>query len=215
MRAPALCFALLLGGAAWAAQAQTVVLSGVAGAQALLVVDGSAPKFVRVGQTHLGVKLLSVQGDTAVVDAQGQRQTLRVGEAPVSVGQRMADAGAQRTVLTADSQGHFMPQGQINGRTVQFMVDTGATWVILSEPEAKRIQLKYEQGPPVRVSTANGTVQGRQVQLDSVKVGNAQVFAVQAIVLPQAMPYVLLGNSFLTRFQMQRQNDQLTLERRY
>lgn len=215
MRTPLLCSALLVCWAAGGAWAQSVALAGVANAQALLVVDTSAPKFVRVGQSHLGVKLLSLQGDTAVVQVAEQRQTLRVGDAPVSVGQRMADTGKQRIVLTADSQGHFMSQGQINGQAVQFMVDTGATWVILSEPDAKRIQLKYEKGQPVRVNTANGTVLGHAVQLDSVKVGNAQVFAVPAIVLPQAMPYVLLGNSFLTRFQMQRQNDQLTLERRY
>ena len=201
--------------AAHPAWAQSVALSGVAGTKALVVIDAAAPKFLNTGQTHQGVKLLSVQGETAVVEIDGQRQTLRVGDAPVSVGQRAQNPGSQRIVLTADSQGHFMPPGQINGRAVQFMVDTGATLVILSESDAKRINLKYEQGQKVRVSTANGGAVGYQVRLDSVKVGDAQAYAVPAIVLPQAMPYVLLGNSFLTRFQMQRQNDQLTLERRY
>jgi len=65
------------------------------------------------------------------------------------------------------------------------------------------------------VSTANGAVAGYGVQLDSVRVGEAVVYGVPAVVLPQPMPYVLLGNSFLSRFQMKRQNDQLTLERRY
>jgi aspartyl protease family protein len=207
--------ALILALAAGSSLAQSVALSGVAGAKALLTVDGAAPKFVSAGQAHPGAKLLSVQGETAVVEVNGQRQTLRVGDAPVSVGKRTGDAGAQRIVLTADSQGHFMPPGQINGRAVQFMVDTGATLVILSEADAKRINLPFEQGQKVRVSTANGGAVGYQVRLDSVKVGDAQVFAVPAIVLPQAMPYVLLGNSFLTRFQMQRSNDQLTLERRF
>ncbi|WP_382328783.1 TIGR02281 family clan AA aspartic protease [Hydrogenophaga sp. UC242_50] len=64
-------------------------------------------------------------------------------------------------------------------------------------------------------ATANGRVVGHQVQLDSVRVGDAQVYGVAAIVLPQPMNYILLGNSFLTRFQMQRHNDQLTLEKRY
>jgi aspartyl protease family protein len=48
-----------------------------------------------------------------------------------------------------------------------------------------------------------------------VRVGEATVYSVPAVVLPQPMPFVLLGNSFLSRFQMKRQNDQLTLERRY
>lgn len=199
------------------ALAQQVALSGVAGGKALVHIDGASPRFMAPGQAHQGVKLLSTQGDSAVFDINGQRQTLRVGDAPVSVGKGPAasDAAAQRVVLTADAQGHFMPPGQINGRAVQFMVDTGATAVILSESDAKRINLDYTRGRKVSVGTANGSVVGHQVQLDSVRVGDAQVYGVAAIVLPQSMAYVLLGNSFLTRFQMQRNNDQLTLDRRY
>jgi aspartyl protease family protein len=84
----------------------------------------------------------------------------------------------------------------------------------MSESDARRINLRYEQGQPVRMSTANGTATGCRVMLSSVRVGDALVYEVAAIVLPQAMPYVMLGNSFLTRFQMQRTNDQLTLEKR-
>lgn len=206
--------ALLL---AWGvpAAAQQVALSGVAGGKALVTIDGAAPRFLNPGQVHQGVKVLSVQGEAAVIEVNGQRQTLRVGEAPVSQGRAKADAGAQRIVLTADAQGHFMPPGQINGRQVQFMVDTGATQVILSESDAKRINLKFEQGQKVRVATANGNVVGHQIRLDSVRIGDALVYDVSAIVLPQSMAFVLLGNSFLTRFQMQRTNDQLTLDRRY
>jgi aspartyl protease family protein len=54
-----------------------------------------------------------------------------------------------------------------------------------------------------------------QVKLSSVRVGEVEVYDVDASVLPLAMPTVLLGNSFLTRFQMTRQNDQMVLERRY
>ncbi len=196
---------------------QQVALSGVAGGKALVNIDGAAPRFMSPGQVHQGVKLLSTQGDSAVFDIHGQRQVLRVGDAPVSVGRSAAgqDSGAQRIVLTADSQGHFMPAGQINGRNVQFMVDTGATLVILSESDARRINLDYAKGRKVNVNTANGSVVGHQLKLDSVRVGSAQVQGVDAVVLPQTMPYVLLGNSFLTRFQMQRTNDQLTLDRRF
>ncbi len=197
------------------AHAQQVALSGVAGGKALVTIDAAAPRFLSPGQAHQGVKLLNLQGETAVIEIGGQRQTLRVGDAPVSLGKIKTDTGAQRIVLTADAQGHFMPPGQINGRQVQFMVDTGATQVIMSESDAKRINLKYEKGQKVRVSTANGDVVGHQIQLDSVRVGEAQVHAVTAVVLPQSMPFVLLGNSFLTRFQMQRTNDQLTLDKRY
>ncbi len=211
-RACAVAASILL---ALPAAAQQVALSGVAGGRALVTIDAAAPRFLSPGQAHQGVKLLSVQGEAAVIEVNGQRQTLRVGEAPVSQGQSKTDAGAKRVVLTADSQGHFMPPGQINGRQVQFMVDTGASTVALSAADAKRIGLNYESGTKVNVSTANGNIVGYRVQLDSVRVGDAQVFGVTAIVVPQSMPFVLLGNSFLTRFQMQRTNDQLTLDKRY
>ena len=198
----ALAVGLLLAGPA---SAQQVALSGVAGGKALVTIDGAAPRFLSAGKTNQGVKLRSTQGEVAVLEINGQRQSLRVGDAPVSVGKGLArtdDAGAQqRIVLTADAQGHFMPPGQINGRAVQFLVDTGASLVILSASDAQRINLNYQNG--------------YQVKLDSVRVGEAQVYGVDAIVLPQPMAFVLLGNSFLTRFQMQRHNDQLTLQRRF
>ena len=216
MRTSFLCPALLLALVANASLAQSVALSGMSGSKALVVIDGSAPRFMSAGQTHQGVRLVSAQDDTAVIEIEGKRQTLRVGDAPVSVG-RMAPSGGggQRIVLTADARGHFMPQGQINGKTVQFMVDTGATGIGIGEAEARRINLKFDQGQKVRLNTANGSANGYLIKLDSVRLGDVVVYDVAAIVSPQPMPYVLLGNTFLTRFQMQRTNDQLTLERRY
>jgi aspartyl protease family protein len=216
MRTLFLCPALLLALAANTSLAQSVALSGMSGSKALVVIDGSAPRFMSAGQTHQGVRLISAQDDTAVIEIEGKRQTLRVGDAPVSVG-RMAPSGGggQRIVLTADARGHFMPQGQINGKTVQFMVDTGATGIGIGEAEARRIHLKFEQGQRVQLNTANGSANGYLIKLDSVRLGDVVVYDVAAIVTPQPMPYVLLGNTFLTRFQMQRTNDQLTLEKRY
>ena len=198
----------------WAA-AQSVALSGIAGSKALLVIDGSAPRFVSPGQTHMGVTLVHTDGESATVAIDGQRQTLRVGGAPVSVGGRGAAAGSgQRIVMTADSRGHFMPHGQINGKTVQFMVDTGATGIGIGEPEARRINLKYDHGQKVQINTANGAVVGHVIRLNHVRIGDVMVYDVDAVISPQPMPYVLHGNTFLTRFQMQRTNDQMTLEKR-
>jgi aspartyl protease family protein len=53
------------------------------------------------------------------------------------------------------------------------------------------------------------------MKLDSVRIGDVEVFGVEAIVTPQPMPFVLLGNSFLTEFQMTRTNDQMVLEKRH
>lgn len=210
---------LILAAAAVSVGAQAsgpqVALSGVSGQKALLVVDGSAPKFVSPGQTHQGVRLVSLDGDSAVVEVNGQRQTLQVGGAPVSVGKGRAGGGGNRIVLTADPSGHFLPDGQINGKSVKFMVDTGATTVALGAAEARRINLKYDHGQRIQMSTANGVSNGYLIRLDSVRVGDVVAYDVEAVISPQPMPFVLLGNSFLNRFQMQKTNDQLTLEKRF
>ena len=181
------------------------------------MVDGQAPRFMAVGDTHAGVRLLEVTPAGAKVSVDGQQIALVLGESPVSVGARAGGAttNGQRVVLTADSRGHFMSAGSINGKSVHFMVDTGATTVALSQADAQRLGLKTDGAQRVGMNTANGTVVGHQLKLQRVRLGDVEVNDVTAVILPQQMPYVLLGNSFLNRFRMQRDNDQMTLQRRY
>ena len=65
------------------------------------------------------------------------------------------------------------------------------------------------------VTTANGPAPAWRVRLNSVRVADVEVCDVEAIIAPQPMPFLLLGNSFLNRFQMKRDADQMVLERRY
>ena len=208
-----LFFFLLLAWLPAGAQAESVALAGMLGSRALLVVNGSAPKTVAAGETHQSVKVISTSGDQAVVEQSGKRQTLRVGEAPVSLGG--ASGRGSRIVLTESSGGHFMTAGQVNGRAVQFMVDTGATGVAMSMQDAERAGISYKNGQAVQMTTANGVAQGFRIKLDYVRVGDVEVYGVDAVVMPMAMPFVLLGNSFLSRFQMKRDNNLMTLDKRY
>jgi aspartyl protease family protein len=207
--------AVSLALAAGTAFAQSVALQGMLGSKALLIVDGAPPKSVAPGETHKGVKVLSTLGDQAVVEIEGRRHTLRVGDAPGSVGGAMTASRGSKIVLTAGTGGHFLTTGAINGRSTQFMVDTGATSVSMSVQEAERLGIDYRKGLLGRSSTANGTVTTYMVKLASVRIGDVEIYDVDGNVVPAGMPYILLGNSFLTRFQMTRQNDQLVLERRY
>lgn len=208
----ALLLALVAAPAAWS---QTVSLQGMLGNRALLIVDHGAPKTVAPGDTWKGVKVVSTQGDQATLEAGGQRFTLRVGEAPASVGGTGGSGGGTRIVLTAESGGHFMANGAINGRAAYFMVDTGASMVSMAARDAERFGIDYKGGQPVQMTTANGPALAWRVKLGTVRVGDVEVREVDAVVSQQAMPFVLLGNSFLTRFQMRRDNDQMVLERRY
>jgi len=160
------------------------------------------------------VKVLSTSGDQAVVEMSGQRQTLRVGDTPMAVGATDAPKG-NRIVLSAVSGGHFVSQGAINGRAVQFIVDTGATLVSMGVEDAQRLGIDYRRGQLARSDTANGAITVYKVKLSSVRVGDVEVYDVDAIVMPAGTNQILLGNSFLSRFQMTRLNDQMVLERRY
>ncbi|MEQ1683937.1 MAG: TIGR02281 family clan AA aspartic protease [Burkholderiaceae bacterium] len=197
-----------------AAFAQTVSMSGSLGDKALLMIDG-APRTVATGATVQGVKLVSVTGNDAVVEIKGKRVNVVMGGAQVSLGGQASAGGGSQIVLTAGSGGHFMTAGAINGRAVRFMVDTGATSVSMSIAEAEHIGLDYRKGQRGFVSTANGNAPAYKVRLGEVRVGDVVVYDVEATVLPAQMEFILLGNSFLTRFQMKRENETMTLSKRF
>ncbi len=193
---------------------QTVTLQGMMGNRALLIIDGDRPRSLAPGESAGNVRVLSTSANQAVVSVNGRQLTLRLGEAPASVGGTPASEGGDRIVLSADSRGHFFAQGSINNRPAQFMVDTGASDVALGQPEADRLGIDYKSATTVRLSTANGVAQGWRLKLRSVRVGDVTLYEVDAVVTPLPMPMILLGNSFLNRFNMRRDGDQLTLSRR-
>ena len=207
---------LMLAGVCVLAQAESsVMLTGTIGSRAILIVNGGAPKTLAVGETYQGVKLVALQAEQATVESGGKRIDLRM-DTPASIGGGgPSSAGGNRIVLPADSRGHFMTQGAINGRTVSFMLDTGATTVAISAADALRIGLDYSKGTPVQINTANGVAAGYRLRLNSVRVGDVEVYDVDAIVSEQSMPFVLLGNSFINRFSMRRDADQMVLEKRF
>ena len=211
-----LLFTFVAGAAlACSAAAQSVSLQGMLGNRALLVVDGGEPRGVAPGDSWQGVKVLSTAGDQAVVEIKGKQHILRIGDSQVSIGGSGPVRG-NKIVLSAGSGGHFLTSGTINGRAVQFMVDTGASMIGMGVSEAERFGVDYRNGQQIRMQTANGTVPGWRVKLASVRIGDVEIHDVDAVVGAQSMgPYVLLGNSFLSRFQMRRDNEQMVLERRY
>lgn len=195
--------------------APRVAFTGSMGSQALLVIDGGAPRAMAVGTTVRGVKLVSLAGDDAVVEIDGRRQPLRLGASAVNLGGAASPGSGTQVSLSSDANGHFIANGQINGRGVRLMLDTGATLMAMGQDEADRIGVNWKDGQRIGLVTANGTTVGYRVALGSVRIGDVEVFNVEAVVQPQPMPFILLGNSFLTRFQMKRENDTLTLYRRY
>ena len=204
--------ALLAAGAQ--AQGSGVALSGRMGDKALLVINGK-PRSLAVGAQADGVRLLGMDPGSALVEVGGQRLRLEIGATPVSLGSAAPPPGAgNRIVLPIGSGGHFTSAGNINGRPVMFMVDTGASLVALSQQEAQRIGLRFQDAPRGIVQTANGQVPVHRVRLSSIRIGDVQVYEVDAVVMPASMGMVLLGNSFLNRFDLKRDNSTMTLDKR-
>jgi aspartyl protease family protein len=133
-----------------------------------------------------------------------------VGSAPAEPmpAQRVAAAppqqqtSAYRTVtVRGDARGHFNVEGSVDGRRLDFMVDTGASVVALRERDAARLGIHpIPRDYTASVSTANGTIKAAPVQLSSLEVGGIRIHGVRAMVLPdQALSDNLLGMSFLSR----------------
>lgn len=196
-----------------AAAAQNVSLGGLMGSKALLVVDGKT-QMLSPGESVGGVRLVEIRNGLAVVESEGRRVTLELGGAPAQIKGTPAPAGAREIVIPAGPGGHFVVAGAINGRAVRFMVDTGATLVAISQGEAERIGLDWHAGNVGMLQTANGAVPVRLITLSSLRVGGIELADVGAVVVPSAMPMVLLGNSFLSRLQMKREADVMRLQMR-
>lgn len=204
---------MALLGTASLAHAQGIVLAGRMGDRALLVIDGK-PQTLAVGTTVAGVRMLRWNGEEAELDHKGNKLLLRIGT-PVQLGAGAPpEAASREIVIPAGSGGHFMATGSINGKSAQFMVDTGATLVAVGKADAERMGVDLSGARQGTTQTANGSATVQIVVLPKVRVGNVEVTNVGAAVMPTSMPYVLLGNSFLSRFQMRRDNDVMRLELR-
>lgn len=200
------------------ASAAEVNLNGVVGNKALLVVDGGKPRWIAVGEASPeGVKLISVSGDLVVIELGGKRQSLQMGQSERLIsGGASAGSRHQSATLTANGQGHFVATGTINGVSVRFLVDTGATFVSLSAADAKRVGINYLAGPSGLSSTAGGGVPSYKVKFDEVRIGGVTLNNVDGLVLAgNSLPIALLGMSFLNRMEMKRDGDTMVLTKRY
>jgi aspartyl protease family protein len=129
--------------------------------------------------------------------------------APVS-----SSSSARNVVLTRAHNGHFQVDARVDGRRIEFLVDTGASHIALRESEAGRLGI-YPRASDftVRVSTANGMTKAALVELRTVEVGDIVVRNVPAIVHSDGgLSVNLLGMSFLSRVRWTHERGKLVIE---
>jgi aspartyl protease family protein len=210
MRTALLAAALL--SAASTTQAADIGVVGLFPNKAVLVIDGAGPKTFTVG-AHIaeGIRLVAADKAGVTIEANGKRETIAIG---THVSRSTGD-GRPSVTLQADSRGHYMVEGQINGGTVRMLLDTGATLIALPASDAARLGIDYKKGRAGYVNTANGTAPAYMVRLNTVKVGDIEINQVEAVVQEQGLPFILLGMSFLNRTEMRRNGEQMVLTKRF
>ena len=109
--------------------------------------------------------------------------------------------GQHRMELSSGRDGHFRANARVNGRYLDFVVDTGASVVVLRESDAAQAGLHpMPRDYTAVVSTANGRTKAAPAKLERIEVGDITVFDVPALVMPdESLSTNLLGTSFLSR----------------
>jgi aspartyl protease family protein len=199
--------ALGIGVATSGAHATTVIVMSLGQDRAQLLVNGSAVRTLRAGQTSPeGVRLVAADRTQAILEIEGKALTLRLGQSTVAVAE-----------LKADPRGQFVATAYVNGVETQAMIDTGATLVALSSDEARRLGVGFAGLPQVPIATAGGAKAAYRVKLASVRIGGVTLHNVDAVVMEGGrgeLPLTLIGMSFLNGVDMRRVGDTLTLTRR-
>lgn len=194
--------------------APDVRVDGLFKGAAVLSIDGQQV-MLREGKTGPGgVKLVSATARSAVIDVGGKRHELPL---HTGIGGQFQEADIKQVVIRKNSNDQYLVNGSINGQSVQFLVDTGATSVAMNEMDARRLGLQYRiDGKESQVVTAGGVNKSWVVTLDTVKVGEIQVSNVEAVVVQGGFPaQVLLGMTYLNHVKLQEHNSVLMLEKKY
>jgi len=118
--------------------------------------------------------------------------------------------GITEVVLQRNRQGHYVASGNLNGTRGTFLLDTGATDVVIPEALARRANLP--QGQPIQAMTANGVVTVFTTNVAELELGDIRLYNVRASINPAMHgDTVLLGMSALRHVEFTQRGDSLTL----
>ncbi|PHR60358.1 MAG: TIGR02281 family clan AA aspartic protease [Robiginitomaculum sp.] len=107
-------------------------------------------------------------------------------------------ATPRSAIIAKSDDGQFWAQGRINNSSVKFLVDTGASVVVLTPSDARKSGIhpdSLEYTTPV--NTAAGQIKAAKTIITSISIGKVTVYNVQAVVIPKGLTHSLLGMSFL------------------
>lgn len=203
---------LLNSAVAWS-ETPKIVVVGLFNGQAVLEID-QKQRILKVGKTSPeGVKLISASSEVAVLEIDGVRQEYRLGS---HIGTNYTPPVEQPVVSLWPTNGMYKTAGSINGYSVDFLVDTGASAIALNAATARRLGIDFLKGRVIGVRTASGTERAYQVTLDAVQVGDIKLYNVGGIVIDGLEPQrALLGMTFLGQLEIQHNGERMDLKKKF
>ncbi len=197
---------------AWSDEVKVVVV-GLFNGQAVVEID-QKQRILKVGKTSPeGVKLISANSREAVLEINGEQQQYLLGD---HIGSHYIPPVEQPVVSLWPNDGMYFTVGSINGFSVDFLVDTGASAIALNAATAKRVGLDYLRGRRIGVKTASGNEIAYQVTLDLVQIGDIKLYNVGAIVIDGIEPQrALLGMTFLSQLEIQHDGKRMDLKQKF
>lgn len=204
---------ILLNAAAVVSAQPDVLVQGLFRDKALLLI-GDQQHLLAAGETSPeGVTLVAADSDHAIIEINNQRQRFELGS---QIGGELSPPPLQPSVTLWPAQGMYQAAGSINGYSVDFLVDTGASTVALNAATARRLDIDFETAPQIAVRTASGLETAYRVELEQVQLGQISQQNVPAVVIDGPEPeHALLGMSFLRMLDIDQHGDRLELRQKY
>lgn len=163
-----------------------------------------------LGKGMIIVAWLTVMGLLTLFFSNMQNQRENPNAMPAST----SAAGVNEVILRRNHQHHYIATGSINGKSVTFLVDTGATHV--SVPKHIADDLGLHEGARELANTANGVVETRATSIDELVLGSVRLRDIRASINPgMRQDAVLLGMSALKEVEFIHRDGQLTLRQYY
>ena len=174
---------------------------------------GAEQKMLKVGQSYKGVTVIAADSKQATLDINGKREVVGVSR---RIGSNFSQPAEREVTLRRNNNLQYLTRAQVNGRSTEVLVDTGANIMVLNTQHAQTLGVDYADGTRSQVKTASDMVPAWLVTLDSVELGGIRVNSVEAAILEGNFPeHVLLGMSFLKHVEFSERNGTMILSREW
>ncbi|OAM00695.1 TIGR02281 family clan AA aspartic protease [Wolbachia endosymbiont of Dactylopius coccus] len=172
--------------------------------------------YARGAVKNLVIWLLIIATTAMLIDSQRDKLSDRFLSTFLPYKGRIQNSGQNSGSIefTKSYDGHFYIQAQVNDRNITFLLDTGATDIVLSQKDALHAGINLQNVQDFKIyETAKGQIKAGVVQIPQVKIGNFLVNDVQASINTHSMSHSLLGMSFLRYFHFTIRDNKLILYR--